>query len=153
MKKSVVIAGLALVAGLVAVIGLVVAIGVWYYWPALSPSSSHRTAPLRAMMTDEDAPRPAEPSLALQVNEALDATVLAGTPLWFQLNVTNASAMNDGAGTRFSARRSRARRRPGTGRPRPSCRGLRRRFVDGRRARRSRSATHRIRGRRPCNSS
>jgi hypothetical protein len=101
MKRSVVVAGLALVAGLgaVVVLGLVVVIGAWYYWPARLPASSRRP-PLRAVMKDEEAPRPAEPSLALQVNEALEATVFAGTPLWFQLNVTNSSAMNDRAGTR-----------------------------------------------------
>jgi hypothetical protein len=55
---------------------------------------------LRAMMRDEDAPRPIEPSLALQVNEDAEATVFAGTPVWFSVNANNAAAINEIAAAR-----------------------------------------------------
>jgi len=82
---------------LVAGLGL----GIWFWW-----HSSHTTGKLpalRAVMKDEDEPRPIEPSLALQVNEDKDAIVFAGTPVWFQVNADNANAINDLAGTELLA--------------------------------------------------
>jgi hypothetical protein len=47
------------------------------------------------MMFDEDAPREIVPSVSLQVNEEMAATVPAGTPLWFTVGVNNAAAINE----------------------------------------------------------
>jgi hypothetical protein len=61
---------------------------------------------LRAMMNDEDAPRPIEPSVAMRVNEEDETTtVFAGTPLWFSVSVANAAAVNELAASRVLARK------------------------------------------------
>jgi hypothetical protein len=117
MKRMVIAAAaLAFVAVSVLVLGLVVWAGVRYLWPGLSSQTAAGRRPsLRAVMKDEDAPRPLVPSLALQVNEAREATVFAGTPVWFHVNVVNAAAMNDAAGTRvLGAKIERLKARPGT---------------------------------------
>jgi hypothetical protein len=94
MKKLIgIIVVLLLVAGL--------ALGIWLWWHA--SRATGKLPELRAAMKDEDEPRPIEPSLALQVNEGKDATVFAGTPVWFELNAANEAAMNDVAGTRILA--------------------------------------------------
>lgn len=76
-------------------------LGIWLW--RRSSRSVGKLPELRAMMKDEDEPRPIEPSLALQVNEVEEATVFAGTPVWFQINAANAAAMNDLGGTRVLA--------------------------------------------------
>lgn len=60
---------------------------------------------LQAVMKDEDEPRPIEPSLAIQVNEDREATVFAGTPVWFHVDASNQAAMNDVAGTQQLAQK------------------------------------------------
>jgi hypothetical protein len=75
---------------------------------------------LKAVMKDEDEPRPVEPSLAIQVNEAREASVLAGTPVWFQVDVSNRAAMNDVARTReLAVRIARLHAATAQGRARP----------------------------------
>jgi hypothetical protein len=94
MKKLI---GIIVVLLLVAGLGL----GIWRWW-----HWSHATGKLpelRAVMMDEDEPRPIEPSLSLQVNEEHEATVFVGTQVWFQLDAANTNAMNDVAGTRVLA--------------------------------------------------
>ena len=70
-----------------------------YHWLRMSRSTG-KLPELRAVMKDEDEPRPIEPSLSLQVNEDREATVFADTPVWFQLAAANSNAINDIAGTR-----------------------------------------------------
>jgi hypothetical protein len=76
-------------------------LGIWLWWRA--SRATGKLPELRAVMKDEDEPRPLEPSLALQVNEGQEATVFAGTPVWFELHAANQAAMNDVAGTRVLA--------------------------------------------------
>jgi hypothetical protein len=76
-------------------------LGIRHLWRA--SRATGKLPELRAVMKDEDEPRPIEPALALQVNEGKDATVFAGTPVWFELNAANEAAMNDVAGTRILA--------------------------------------------------
>jgi hypothetical protein len=79
------------------VLGLLALFGLWYYvryeW---TPKKAAKPA-LRAMMHDEDAPRAMEPSVGLQINEGSEATVFAGTPLWFTVGVNNTAAMDEAA--------------------------------------------------------
>lgn len=49
----------------------------------------------RAYMRDEGTPRPIVPFVTLHVNEAAEATVFAGTPLWLAVNANNAAAINE----------------------------------------------------------
>ena len=94
MKKLIaIIVALLLVAGL--------GVGIWRWW-RLSRTAG-KLPELRAVMMDEDEPRPIEPSLSLQVNEEHEAAVFADTPVWFQLGAANTNAMNDVAGTRVLA--------------------------------------------------
>lgn len=74
----------------------------WFHWRARHRARA-RVPELRAMMRDEDAPRPIEPSLALQVNEGAEATVFPGTPVWFSVNANNAAAINEIAAARVLA--------------------------------------------------
>jgi hypothetical protein len=74
-------------------------LGIWHSWRAMRATG--KLPELRAVMKDEDKPRPVEPSLALQVNEGEEATVFPRTPVWFEVNVANEAAMNDVAGTRM----------------------------------------------------
>ncbi|SPE17562.1 hypothetical protein SBA5_1030008 [Candidatus Sulfotelmatomonas gaucii] len=76
-------------------------LGIWHWWRA--SRATGKLPELRAVMKDEDEPRPIEPTLALQVNEDEEATVFPGTPVWFQLSAANEAAMNDVAGTRMLA--------------------------------------------------
>jgi hypothetical protein len=94
MKKLI---GIVVVLLLAAGLGL----GIWLRWRA--SRATGKLPELRAVMKDEDEPRPIEPSLALQVNEGEEATVFPGTPVWFQLHAANEAAMNDVAGTRLLA--------------------------------------------------
>lgn len=92
MKKLIVVTCLTLVAfGFL----LVVLVGAWWLWHwrhAVRP-----LPPLRAMMRDQNVPRPLEPSLALQVNDGREAVVFAETPLWLSVGVVNAAALNETA--------------------------------------------------------
>jgi hypothetical protein len=67
---------------------------LWFLY-RLSHRPSHSNIELRAMMRDEDAPRPIEPSVGLQVNDGHSAEVAAGTPVWFTFTVDNAAAQNE----------------------------------------------------------
>lgn len=69
--------------------------GVVAAWLFRRHRARSRVLELRAMMRDEDAPRPIEPSVALQVNEDKEATVFPGTPVWFTVNANNAAAINE----------------------------------------------------------
>ena len=77
--------------------------GMWYsmreHW-----ASRPALPPLRAMMRDENTPRPLQPSVGLQVNEGAEATVFAGTPLWFTVGVGNPNSINDAAAARALSR-------------------------------------------------
>ncbi|SPE39689.1 exported hypothetical protein [Candidatus Sulfopaludibacter sp. SbA3] len=76
---------------------LLLGIGAWSAWTVrrhLRHSAQRATVP-HAMMFDEDAPREIVPSVSLQVNEELAATVPAGTPLWFTVGINNAAAINE----------------------------------------------------------
>jgi hypothetical protein len=97
MKKTLVI--------VVAVLAyLAIAVGLWHFFRAGHGAS--RAAPeLRAMMRDEDAPRPIEPSIALQVNEDAAATVFAGAPVWLTVGVDNAAAADEIAAARVLSER------------------------------------------------
>ena len=55
------------------------------------------------MMRDDDARRPIEPSLALEVNEDAEAAVFPGTPVWFAVNAEKAAATNEIAAARVLA--------------------------------------------------
>jgi len=89
-----------LFAALVVFVAVVLfAVGIWR-WRRASRATG-KLPELRAMMKDEDAPRPLEPSLALRVNEEKETTLFTGTPLWFQVNANNANAINDLAGTQI----------------------------------------------------
>ena len=72
-------------------------IGIRHLWRA--HRATGKLPELRAVMKDEDEPRPIEPSLAIQVNEDKEATVSPGTPVWFQVDASNQAAMNNVAGT------------------------------------------------------
>ncbi len=72
-------------------------LGIYLWWR--SSRSTGKLPELRAVMKDEDEPRPIEPSLALQVNEDHEATIFVDTPVWFQLDAANSNAINDTAGT------------------------------------------------------
>lgn len=76
-------------------------VGAWFFWRARH--RARRIPELRAMMRDEDAPRPIAPSLAVQVNEAAEATVFPGTPVWFTVHASHASAINEIAAARVLA--------------------------------------------------
>jgi len=67
---------------------------LWFLY-RLSHRPSHSNIELRAMMRDEDAPRPIEPSVGLQVNDGHSAEVASGTPVWFTFTVDNAAAQNE----------------------------------------------------------
>jgi hypothetical protein len=73
----------------------VVLVGIVAVWLLRRPRARRRAPQLRAMMRDEDTPRPIEPSLALRVNETKEATVFAGTPVWLTVNASNAAAINE----------------------------------------------------------
>jgi hypothetical protein len=88
---------------LVLVLIAAVVLTVWHARRTHRSPTRGNMPPLRAMMMDEDAPRPIEPSLGLRVNEEQEATVFAGTAVWFSVNVANAAAMNDLGGTRVLA--------------------------------------------------
>jgi len=80
---------------------VVVAAAGALYW---ARSRTHASVPeLRAMMRDEDAPRPVEPSIALRVNDDAEATVFPGTPIWFTVDVTDKAATNEIAAARVLA--------------------------------------------------
>jgi hypothetical protein len=93
---------------ILAIVAIVALVGLWYcllvgrLWYYVSEQWASRPAlpPLRAMMRDESAPRPIEPSVGLQVNEGAEATVFAGTPLWFTVGVTNLGKINDASAAR-----------------------------------------------------
>ncbi len=77
---------------------LVLLAGAWYVWRARW-GRKPLPAP-RAMMRDENVPRPVEPSVAFEINEGDEAAVLAGNPLWFTVGVSNAAAVNERAAGR-----------------------------------------------------
>jgi hypothetical protein len=85
MKKVLVVMFVLLV-----VVGAVVA--AWVYRRHRVRGPLHE---MRAYMRDEDAPRRIEPSLALRVNEAREASIFVGTPVWFSVGVDNAAAINE----------------------------------------------------------
>ncbi len=96
MKKLIgVIVVLVLAAGL--------GVGIRLLWHA--HRATGKLPELRAVMKDEDEPRPIEPSLAIQVNEDREAAIFAGTPVWFDLEAANEAAMNDVAGTQQLAQK------------------------------------------------
>jgi len=73
-------------------------LGVWAtyrYWHRGQRAQSKLHRQLKAMMRDEDAPRPIVPSVGVQVNDAHAATAAAGTPVWFTVGVNNAAAYNE----------------------------------------------------------
>lgn len=94
MKKTITILVFVIVAGAV--------VAGWFHWRGRRRSPT-RMPELRAMMRDEDAPRPIEPSLALEVNEHPEAAVFPGTPVWFTVNANNTAAINEIAAARVLA--------------------------------------------------
>jgi len=86
---------------LLLLIGLGIGFRVWWH----AHRATGKLPELKAVMADEDEPRPIEPSLAIQVNEEREATVFAGSPVWFQVDAANEAAMNDAAGTQELARK------------------------------------------------
>jgi hypothetical protein len=86
MKKTITILVFVIVAGAV--------VAGWLHWRGRRRAPASMPA-LRAMMRDEDAPRPIEPSLALEVNEDAEAAVFPGTPVWLTVNANNAAAINE----------------------------------------------------------
>jgi hypothetical protein len=78
-------------------------LGIRLLWRA--HRATRKLPELRAVMKDEDEPRPIEPSLAIQVNEDKEAAVFAGTPVWFEIDAANQAAMNDVAGTQELAKK------------------------------------------------
>jgi hypothetical protein len=85
---------------------LLVVLGIWRF-RAGRPAAGKAAGKLelRARMVDEDAPRPVEPTLALQVNEGAEATVFAGNPVWFTVGTANGAAANEIAASRVLAAR------------------------------------------------
>jgi hypothetical protein len=76
---------------------LYLAVATWGVWSVIRRlrHAAQRASVPHAMMFDEDAPREIVPSVSLQVNEEMAATVPAGTPLWFTVGVNNAAAVNE----------------------------------------------------------
>jgi hypothetical protein len=80
---------------LAVVVVLYLAVATWGVWSVIRRlrHAAQRASVPHAMMFDEDAPREIVPSVSLQVNEEMAATVPAGTPLWFTVGVNNAAAV------------------------------------------------------------
>jgi hypothetical protein len=111
MKKLIGFAVLLLLAGGVGV-------GIRLLWRG-HPATG-KLPELKAVMKDEDEPRPIEPSLAIQVNEVKEASIFAGTPVWFQVDASNQAAMNDAARTQeLAARMAHLRAAAAQGHARP----------------------------------
>jgi hypothetical protein len=82
---------------------LVVLAGAWYVWHRRR--SVEPLPRLRAMMLDEDVLRPLEPSVALQVNDAQEATIFAESPLWFTVGINNPAAVNEASATQARSKK------------------------------------------------
>jgi hypothetical protein len=92
MRKLVVVVSL-LGVGLLAVV-------LWLHFRPQRVAPPVAGLELRAMMRDEDAPRPIEPSIGLQVNDDVTGEVFKGAPLWLMVGVNNAAAANEIAAAR-----------------------------------------------------
>jgi hypothetical protein len=84
---------------------ILVLAGMWYAWHGRR--NVEPLPRLRSMMLDEGAPRPLNPSVALQINDAQEAAIFTETPLWLTVGINNPAAVNEA-----SAAQARSKKEP-----------------------------------------